>query len=226
MTQVAERLEANRAEQRRLGTIFSRLDPDDHAGHGVILRSIAAQLGELHELLEPDDLATREAILIRLGQIRTYLGCGDASPAQNTPLAQNAVTLEQVRELTIRFAHSIAERTAPLSKRLAALEKRVAALDLKPMGVSISTKDLTIDGMAGVSQAVANLTETLSRPVKPIFDERGMLAGAVRVDSAGEVTGAPQTKAIHLVAGLETRVNRLEAALAEKQRDEQAEGKA
>lgn len=45
------------------------------------------------------------------------------------------------------------------------------------MGTSLSSNDVTVL----MAAAIATLNETLAQPVKPIYDDKGILVGARRV---------------------------------------------
>ena len=76
---------------------------------------------------------------------------------------------------------SVAGSIAPLLARVAALERKLQTLESKQNGVTIAAEGVSIDGFAGMAEAVSMLNQTLSQPIKPIYDAKGILIGARRV---------------------------------------------
>ena len=76
---------------------------------------------------------------------------------------------------------TVASVVAPLTQRLAALERKLQTLESKQNGITIAAEAVSIDGLAGMAEAVSMLNQTLSQPIKPIYDAKGILIGARRV---------------------------------------------
>jgi hypothetical protein len=108
----------------------------------------------------------------------------------------------------------VAKTFGPLLKRLAQVEQRVAAVETKAIGVSIRTESVVLDGMHAAAEAVASLKQTLERPLRPVYNEKGILIGAER---AGALPGASNDSASAKIEMLEKRVRALEVELAARQ---------
>src|SRR5688500_11828803 len=84
------------------------------------------------------------------------------------------------------FAANIAQtqlqRESALLKRVAALESRCKDLEARGAGVSVVADSVAIPGLDEVANMVARLNATLRAPMKPIYDGRGVLIGARRVE--------------------------------------------
>lgn len=83
------------------------------------------------------------------------------------------VSMEQLRASLM----NVASHLAPLTQHLHLLEKKLSVLETKSMGTSLSSNDVTVL----MAAAIATLNETLAQPVKPIYDDKGILVGARRV---------------------------------------------
>ena len=97
---------------------------------------------------------------------------GPATPAE----PELFVTMEAMKA-TIR---SIAATFVPLLPRLDALEKKLRALETKP-GVDFNTDDMLGASALIMAGVLEKLNDTLGKPLKPIYDQQGILIGAQRV---------------------------------------------
>ena len=61
-------------------------------------------------------------------------------------------------------------------QRISSLEKRLAANEARPLGTVVQTKELTLD--TGTEAAI----KELARPIKILFNSKGLIIGAKRVD--------------------------------------------
>ena len=50
------------------------------------------------------------------------------------------------------------------------------------MTVEIAAEGVSIDGFANMAGAIAMLNATLAQPIKPVYNAKGILTGARRVD--------------------------------------------
>lgn len=116
---------------------------------------------------------------------RALLQEGEAERAAPAPAGH--VSESRLQAVCSRLAHNIAKTLAiekvQLLKRVDALELRCRELEARgAAGVSITAENVAVPGVEQLAKMMQRLDATLARPVKPVYDSRGILIGARRVD--------------------------------------------
>lgn len=110
--------------------------------------------------------------------------------AQAERSAPAVVTESRLMVMFKRFALNAAkvhlESQAALMKRIGELEARCAALEARGAGVTIAAENAVVPGISELAERMAQLSATLSLPVRPIYDNKGILIGARRVERLDE----------------------------------------
>lgn len=139
-----------------------------------------------------------------------------AMPVVAPPPADAFALKSSVDQRFEKVADFIDEGFSAISAFSRRISAKVAELEKRPAGIQVhATGDLHVEGMRDVSDAVADLSQILSSPIKPIYGPSGKLLGAQRSPAAA-VT-APAGKAMNdSLRGLTRSLELANAKIAER----------